>query len=511
MTGGFPGAIEWVAKVCETSAKAQLATGKLACASATQHPLPDDSVDALITDPPYYDAVPYAEVSDFFFVWLKRIIGDIHPLLFSRNLTDKTSECIVNLVAETEDGSKKDKRFFEATMYRALVEARRITNPSGVAVVVFAHKTTAGWESQLQAMLDAGWIFTASWPIDTEMETRLRAHNSAALASSVHLVCRPRENPDGSLRNDSVGDWRDVLDELPGRIRTWMLRLKKEGVVGADAIFACLGPALEIFSRYARVEKASGDVVPLREYLEHVWATVSHEAVKMIFDGAEAESLEPDARLTTMWLWTLGGGKADEPARGEGADPAADAGSDGDDEDDDGKAAGKKAAGFALEFDAARMIAQGLGIHLDKSESIVQVKGDTARLLGVEERAPFLFGKAEGARGPDKAPPKKRQQQLALDIAAPPAAEAAPARGDRFGALTLDKPGATVLDRLHQAMLLFGAGRSEALRAFLVEDGAGRDERFWRLADSLSALYPRGSDERRWVEGVSARKKSFGL
>src|ERR1700676_1629380 len=89
----------------------------------------------------------------------------------------------------------------------------------------------------------------------------------------------------------------------------WMPRLDSEGVVGADAIFACLGPALEIFSRYARVEKANGDRVPLNEYLIHVWAAVSKEALSTIFRDADASGLEPDARLTAMWLWTLGGAK----------------------------------------------------------------------------------------------------------------------------------------------------------------------------------------------------------
>ena len=95
-------------------------------------------------------------------------------------------------------------------------------------------------------------------------------------------------NPDGSLRTDEVGDWRDVLHELPRRIHEWMPRLASEGVVGADAIFACLGPALEIFSRYSRVEKSSGEAVTLKEYLERVWAAVSKEALNMIFSGADA-------------------------------------------------------------------------------------------------------------------------------------------------------------------------------------------------------------------------------
>jgi adenine-specific DNA methylase len=126
-------------------------------------------------------------------------------------------------------------------MREVMANGRRVVQPSGIGVSVFAHKSTAGWEAQLQAMIDAGWVITGSWPIDTENASRLRAQSSAALASSVHIVCRPRENPDGSMRTDEIGNWRDVLHELPNRIREWMPRLAEEGVVGADAIFACLG------------------------------------------------------------------------------------------------------------------------------------------------------------------------------------------------------------------------------------------------------------------------------
>ena len=139
------------------------------------------------------------------------------------------------------------------------------------------------------------------------MGTRLRAHDSAALASSIHLVCRPRENEDGSLIASEIGDWREVLQELPTRIHAWLPRLAHEGIVGADAIFACLGPALEIFSRYSRVERASGEVMTLSTYLEYVWGAVSKEALDMVFAGADTTGFEEDARLTAMWLWTLAG------------------------------------------------------------------------------------------------------------------------------------------------------------------------------------------------------------
>lgn len=293
-----------------------------------------------------------------------------------------------------------------------------------------------------------------------------------------------------------VGSWRDVLDELPRRIHAWLPRLAEEGIVGADAIFACIGPALEIFSRYARVEKASGEQVSLREYLEQVWAAVAREALSMIFAGAETTGFEADARLTAMWLWTLN----------TAANGVADTG-DADEDDTDEKATSKpvKLSGFVLEHDAARKIAQGLGAHLDKLPSIVEVKGDKARLLPVAERARALFGKEAGETAVRRAP-KAKPKQMSLFAALGEVEEATTP-----GVAAVFKPGGTALDRLHQAMLLFAANRGEAVKHFLVEEGVGRDQRLWRLAQSLSALYPPHTEEKRWVDGVLARKKGLGL
>ena len=210
--------------------------------------------------------------------------------------------------------------------------------------------------------------------------------NSAALASSIHLVCRPRENPDGSLREE-IGDWREVLQELPGRIHDWMPRLAAEGVVGADAIFACLGPALEIFSRYSSVEKPNGETVTLREYLEHVWAAVAKEALSMIFTGADTSGFEEDARLTAMWLWTLSTGG---PVSSESDED----GDEDDISDEEESRSKKKVKGYILEYDAARKIAQGLGADLSSLPGLVEVKGEKARLLSVGERSSYLLGKS---------------------------------------------------------------------------------------------------------------------
>jgi putative DNA methylase len=313
-----------------------------------------------------------------------------------------------------------------------------------------------------------------------------------------HLVCRPRQNPDGTFRDVEVGDWRDVLAELPKRTHDWMPRLQAEGVVGADAIFACLGPALEIFSRYSRVEKPNGDQVTLKEYLEYVWAAVSKEAISMIFEGADTTGFEEDARLTAMWLWTL----SSESSTGESNESAGREDIGGDDDDKTAKA--PKLTGFTLEYDAARKIAQGLGAHLELLVNLVEIKGETARLLPVAERTTALFGK-EGTESPTTK--RKKSAQLPL----PGLLEELEQEASGWTLHSASKPGTTTLDRLHQAMILFAAGRGEGLRRFLVEDGVGKDQRFWRLAQSLCALYPTGTDERRWSEGLLARKKSLGL
>jgi adenine-specific DNA methylase len=493
-TGGFDGAVEWVAKVCEANVLGT-AAGQAEAASAVSHPLADDSAHAFITDPPYYDAVPYAYLSDFFYVWLRRCLFRDLPDLFAHASVPKDAEIVVDRPHELSN-STHDIAFYERELTKAFAEGRRILRPDGVGTVVFASKTTASWEAILKAVVDAGWIITGSWPIDTEMEARVSAQGQARLASSVHLVCRPRENPDRSVRTNEVGDWRGVLSELPRRIHEWMPRLAEEGVVGADAIFACLGPALEIFSRYSRVEKASGEAVTLKEYLEQVWAAVAKEALTMIFTGADTTAFEEDARLTAMWLWTLKTGDAN------GAE--AEAGDEGPREDEE--AGGKKggAGGFVLEFDAARKIAQGLGAHLEDLATLVAVEGETARLLPVAERARPLVGKDEGKATPIR---RKRGPQMELFKAAQEGNDGKPT----FGEAKVEKVGTTVLDRVHQSMILFAAGRSDALKRFLVEDAAGNDTRFWTLAQALSALYPSNTDEKRWVDGVLARKKGLGF
>lgn len=492
-SGDFAGALDWICRVIEAVSHAIATQGHVAMCSADGQTLPDDSADATITDPPYYAAIPYADLSDFFYSLLKRSVGDVFPELFGTPLTPKEDD-LVQLSHRAAMYRHKDAAWFEKRMQQACSDARRVTKPSGIGLFVFANKETAGWEAMLAALISAGWTITASWPIDTERNVRMRAKNSAALGSSIHLLCRPREA--AGTGEGQTGDWRDILNALPTRIHEWMPRLASEGVVGADAIFACLGPALEIFSRYSRVEKADGTAIPLKDYLEHVWAAVSKEALTMIFAGADATGFEPDARLTAMWLWTL---STDTGSNGLSEDEK----TEGEADDDEGGGKAVKGTGFVLEYDAARKIAQGLGAHLEQLQGVVEVKGDKATLLPVSARAQHLFGKEEG-----KAPAKKGKKAKQRGLFDEDGGEGG---SGAWGELNVLEQGQTALDRIHQSMILFAAGRSDALKRFIVEEGVGQDQRFWRLAQALSALYPAGTEEKRWVDGVLARKKGLGF
>lgn len=493
-TGNWDGAVDWVVKVIKANMEVH-GIGSATQCSADQLPLPMASVDLLFTDPPYFAAIPYADLSDVFYVWLRRSLGRTFPDLFESCLVTKERELIVTNSSLGANGEIKDDRFFSSGMERALSRSREVLRPDAIGCVVFADASTNAWEAILSAVVAGGWKLTASWPIDTEMQNRTRAQSSASLQSSVFMICRPREILESSNRPEEVGDWRDVLQELPRRIHEWMPRLAVEGVVGADAIFACLGPALEIFSRYSRVEKASGEAVTLKEYLEQVWAAVAKEALTMVFAGADATGFEADARLSAIWFWTLQTGDVTNGERDE---------EDELDEESEGNTKRAKTAGFVLEYDAARKIAQGLGANLEDLRSLVEVSGDQARLLSVSERARTLFGKDEGKAAPQRG---KREPQMDLFKVLGQGHEDGPPLGET----KVERHGETVLDRIHQSMILFAAGRGEALKRFLVEEGVGRDQRFWRLAQALSALYPSHTDEKRWVDGVLARKKGLGF
>jgi putative DNA methylase len=516
-TGSFQDGLDIVALCVDSLTRSFDVAGQVMQADAAHSPLPDHVAAVWFTDPPYYDAVPYSDLSDYFFVWLKRALPR-HPLLTDREdpsnpLTPKRREARMD-EARDVDGVPKDGAFFESAIAQAFNEGRRLLPDEGVGCVVFAHKTTEGWEALISGLIGGGWTVTGSWPIATEMATRLRARKSSALATSVHLVCRPRP------KDAPVGDWAEVLRELPKRVGDWMERLQGEGVRGADLVFACIGPALEIFSRYAKVETAEGREVALAAYLEKVWEVVGRSALGQVLGTAEAKArngaagaVEEDARLTALFLWTL------QSTDGETPDAANDEAEDEelpDEDENEESSSGGKTRGFTLIFDVVRRFAQPLGIELPRWEGrVIETKKGVVRLLPIAERAKQLFGE-DGAQ----AVAARLEQEVAVGTnplqgmlfpdmrpSVPPAIRGrGRIRGTRGNVDVSDERlatarEATILDRVHAAMLLQSGGRTNALRALLkAEQERGPD--FLRLANAFSALYPKGSEEKRLIDAM---------
>jgi len=505
-SANFGAAFEWVAKVIEKQASSITTPGQTFQGDAENLPLQAASCDILFIDPPYYDAVPYSDLANFFFVWLKPIV---EPLGYSLKISEAgglsptDQECIWHS-GQLVNGHPKDRSFFETKVAKVFDKCRDLIRDDGICGVVFAHKTTEGWEALISGLITAGLVIHSSWPIATERSSRTNAQGTASLATSVHLVCRPRSD------NTRIGDWGDVLHELPERVGEWMVRLECEGIRGADLVFACIGPALEIFSRYQRVETPDGREVPLADYLEKVWEVVGRAALHQVLGTAEAQArnggagaLEEDARLTALFLWTIrataGNGTGETVAEDDDEEEA-------DDPDGAEESGSPKPKGFTLIYDIARRFAQPLGIHLDAWKGrIIDIDKGVVRLLPVRDRARQLFGEGGAAGLADRierAPNAARQLEL-FPGAAGRSAEQPPGSRRRFVAASAQAvvTEATTLDRVHTAMLLQSSGRTNALRALLAaEQERGPD--FVRLSNALSALYPQGADEKRLLDAM---------
>lgn len=234
--------------------------------SASQLPHHDGTFDAVITDPPYYDNISYADLSDFFYVWLKRSVGFLFPEHLDGELTPKRREAIMAPYRHSGDKGVA-RRFYEQEMAAAFAEAHRVLKPGAPLVCVYAHKTTLGWASLVEALRRARFLITEAWPLDTEMPERSIGQGTASLASSIFLVARRREA-------DEVGQLSEVTGELDAVIAERLERLTAAGVAGSDLVIATIGAGLQPFTRYASVELPNGEEVPAESFLDEVQSRV---------------------------------------------------------------------------------------------------------------------------------------------------------------------------------------------------------------------------------------------
>ncbi len=222
----------------------------LSCKSgdALDH-IEDGSVDCVVMDPPYYDNVMYAELSDFFYVWLKRTAGQVFPELFRRSLTDKENEAVANPTKFRDQKGAKALagRDYQERMAAIFAECRRVLKPNGIMTLMFTHKATGAWDALTKGLMEAGFTITASWPINTEAEGSLHIKDKAAANSTIFLACRPRAT---ALADAETRYWEDVEPLVAQAVRKRVAEFQEAGIRGVDLYLASFGPALEEFSRH---------------------------------------------------------------------------------------------------------------------------------------------------------------------------------------------------------------------------------------------------------------------
>ena len=254
------------------------------------------------TDPPYYDNVPYADLSDFFYVWLRHNLADVWPDEFATLLAPKADE----LVADPYRHGGKDgaKDHFESGMATVLSQMAEAQDRGFPATIFYAFKqqetkrgegaASTGWETFLEGLVDGGLRITATWPVRTEMPSRMRAMGSAALASSVVIACRPRAS------NTPLATRRELLDALASELPKAVRLLQEQAIAPVDMAQSAIGPGMEIFSRYAKVLEADGTPMRVRTALALI-----NEALEEVLSAEETE-FDADTRWALTWYEQFG-------------------------------------------------------------------------------------------------------------------------------------------------------------------------------------------------------------
>jgi len=414
-----------------------------------------EKYDAIVTDPPYYQAVSYADLSDFSYTWLRGFVPEL-PKEFQERLSNKVKEAVQHI---REDKSRDAERIkYENQMAEAFSRARESLNSDGRFICVFAHKEPNAWETLVSAIIRAGFVVTGSWPIQDNLPTRQRASSSAALASSVWIVCKPRPSA-------APAGWdNQVLEDMRQNIREKLREFWDAGIRGPDFVWAATGPALEAYSKHPVVKKANdpGQVMPVSEFLTHVRRMVVDFVVGRVLsgdkdDGAELSAADRLDEPTAYYLLHRHDFGLDEAPVG-----------------------------------ACILYAISCGVS-DKELS------DTWDLIG------FTKGKAADDEEPEEADADAEADTETEDDSGSKVKLKtwAQRKGKSLG---FEAPGGRpvpLIDRIHCLMHLWKAGDVHKVDEYLDENGLRRQELFKRLLQSLIELSPHGSEERSLLESIS--------
>ena len=261
------------------------------CASAMALPYRDGTVDAIITDPPYYNMIDYTDASDLFYVWCKRALFDVMPDLFGDRgeVQDKTEEIIVK--RGNAPGEHRTKEFYEKSLGKSFQEAKRVLRPDGVLVVVFGHSELNAWRRLLGALHDAGFVVTAAWPSRTESANT----GVASIKVTITIGCRVAKGGRPVATVAQVD--RQVADAVKARARQW----QSEGLALPDQLMAAYGPAMEVWGRYDSVLQTDGQVAPIDRYLL-LARTAVREAAALRIDEIPLENFDDLTRFALFWM-----------------------------------------------------------------------------------------------------------------------------------------------------------------------------------------------------------------
>lgn len=257
-TGSLTNQLAWITRYIESESEAPFSVVSQNASSGDKTQFEDKSITAVVTDPPYYDAIAYADLSDFFYVWLKRTLGDIYPLNFATPQTPKHEECTA-LKHHRENSKTKAYEHFEKKLTEIFDAIEHQT--SDIVSIMFAHQSTEAWTTLCNSVLGARMNITGSWPVDTEMANRSLGLAGAVLASSVTVSARP-------FKGEGFGDYKEVRRSIEKRVSEEVDELYRLGFRGADLLTACFGQAVSEFGQYEKVEKADGSEVTVAELLE---------------------------------------------------------------------------------------------------------------------------------------------------------------------------------------------------------------------------------------------------
>lgn len=308
--------------------------------------IPSGSMALVCIDPPYYDNVMYAELADFFYVWQKRSLGHLFPEVFASRITNKDDEAVAN-PARFKGMGKSAKKLadedYEKKMQAVFAEAHRVLRDDGVMTVMFTHKRTEAWDALATALLNAGFVITASWPVHTESEHSLHIAKKNAAESTILLVCRKR--PAGA----QSGWWEEIKPLIGKAVRARLPQFEEAGISGVDLYLAAFGPALQLLGEAWPVRDATGNLIrPEVALAEARKAVTEHRLAALALH--QALGLDPVTRFTIL-AWDA-----------------------------------FKAARFP--FDEARRlsIASGVSVDLLRNHGLVERKGKYLNLLTPEER-----------------------------------------------------------------------------------------------------------------------------